>query len=690
MLRLSSSLTGVERERLLDGALTSAREEKHGFARAFAASEVAAIDSARLSPALDVLYEGGDTNAKAGALSELIPRLGDEAASTAISTLRRLDDPWAEARLLSTVAPKLGSCAAAAGFAHVSSFSSGVSRARIAAALVPRLPDDLRDRAEKLLDGIDPDYAWLDLLAPTVERWPSTFTQARARTAAFRISALSGDDFMAEWLVRMAPHWPTDAWPEFLSAIDRIGGPAARAEVLNELLRRRDPAEIPDAIAAAMDALSDDFCRSVAFGHLAIRFGDEALLTEVLQRAACCGGAAARIEALATMADLAESIPDALLDELLAYWVRETRPLATALLTIGHLLTPLHAVRVLEMLRDPPASLTPELLDELLFALAQRLAEADIAQVIAIAARRCSERRLTGLLVDLAEIFDSDVGAPAALELALKMKSPTYRADVLCSVVDRLNGADRERALTSLRSIEDRAERERRLLSVRSAAVGAIQDLPCDDAPASHKNLKSQANAKSARDTEAILQSLLDDAMARSSESSPAPARRFRMNGESRRKGATLTEQLKGLKCEADRYLATLKQLHTLSQSELEALIVELPRQFTEVHHAELLGDIVERMPERQRERLLMSALSVGDQAAKRRALQLVTPHIVGASKLALHGHWCDFLEQTRREDRPELFSALKTMAPLLTALGGEISVIEAIEAIDEIGKSWP
>jgi hypothetical protein len=690
-LRLSSSLSGVERERLLDDALTSASEEKLGFARAFAAAEVAATEPARLSPALDVLYAGGDVSAKAGALSELIPRLGDEAAATAISTLHRLDDWWVEARLLSTLASRLGPRAAAAGFECASSLTSGVARARVAAVLVPHLPDDLRHRVEKLLDGIEVDYAWLELLAATVERWPSALTETPACVAAARISALSGDDFITDWLVRMTLHWPTAAWPEFFSAVGHIGVSSARAEVLNELLRRREPAAIPDAIAAAMDAISDDFFRSVAFGHLAIRFGDEVLLRETMECASQRGGATARIEALATMADLAESIPDALLDELLAYWLCDTRRLTTALLAIGRLMTPRQALRVLEMLRNPPASLTPEHLDELLFTLAQRLAEADVRHVIAVAARHCSERRLTGLLVDLAVILDSEASAPAALELASRMTSPTYRADVLCGVFSRLNSADRERALASLRSIEDRAERERRLVSVRDTALDAIQGVRSDGARASHDSVTSQAaGATSADETDPILQSLLDEAMARNSESSPAPARRFRIKGESSSKCATLLSELQSLECEADRYLAINKRLPSLAQSELEALIVELPRHVTEVHQAELLGRIVERVRGSQRRQLLGVALSLVDPAAKRRALQLVIPHVAGALKPELHDHWRDFLKQARRTDRDQLFSTLETMAPVLAALGGDVGVIEAIEAIDEIGRSWP
>ncbi len=690
-LRLSSNVSGVERERLLHDALTSAREEKHGFARAFAAAEVAATEPASLSPALDVLYDGVDVSAKAGALSELIPRLSDEAAATAICTLHRLNDLWVEARLLLTLSSRLGPRAAAAGFVYASSLTSGVARARVAAALVPRLPDDLRDRVEKLLDGIEVDYAWLELLAATVERWPSALTETRARVAAESISALSGDDFIADWLVRMTPHWPTAAWPEFLSAVGHISLSSARAEVLIGLVRRREPAAVPDSIAAAMDALSDDFFRSVAFGHLAIRFGDEVLLREAMEQASQCGGAAARIEALASMADLADSIPDALLDELLAYWLYDTRRLTTALLAIGRLMGPRQALRVLELLRNPPASLTPEHLDELLFILAQRLAEADVRHVIAVAARHCSERRLTGLLVDLSVILDSEVSAPAALELALKMTSPTYRADVLCGVFGRLNTTDRERALASLRSIEDRAERERRLMSVRDTAVGTIQSAHSGGALASHDSITSQAaGAISADETDAILQSLLDEAMARYSESSPPPKRRFRMNDERSGKGAAFLAELQSLQCEADRYIAIVKRLPSLAQAELETLIVELPRYVTEVRQAELLGRIVERVDGPQRKQLLAIALSLVDPLAKRRALLFIIPHVAGELKPELHDHWRDFLKQASHTDRGQLFSTLGTMAPVLAALGGDIRVIEAIEAIDEIGRSWP
>lgn len=197
------------------------------------------------------------------------------------------------------------------------------------------------------------------------------------------------------------------------------------------------------------------------------------------------------------------------------------------------------------------------------------------------------------------------------------------------------------------------------------------------------------AGATSADETDAILQALLDEAMARYSEFSPAPTRRFRVNDERSGKGATLLSELQSLEYEVDRYLAIVELLPSLVRTELEALIVELPRYLTEMHQAELLGRIVERARGSQRKQVLALAFSLVDPAARRRALGLVIPHVAGELKPELHDHWRDFLKQARQTDRDQFFSTLGTMAPVLAALGGEVRVIEAIEAIDEIGRSW-
>jgi hypothetical protein len=690
-LRLSSWLTGVEREQLLDEALASAHQEGNEFSRAFAVAEVAATEAARLSPALDALYAGKDMTAKAEALSELIPRLGDEAAATAISTLSRLGDWWTESRLLSTLAPRLGPRAAIAAFDQVCLLTSSVIRARVAAALVPRIPNDFRKRVEMLLDRIEVDYAWLELLVATVERWPSILTNAAASLAASRIGALSGDDFIAEWLIRVIPHWPERAWSEFFSAVGHIGVSAAQAEVLNEVLRRRKPAAIPDTIAAAMGVLRDDFWRRVTFGHLAIRFGDNLLLREAIDRRLYSGGATVHMEALATMADLAERLPGALLDELLAYWPFDTRQLAAALLAVTRLMTPQQALRVLHLLRNSPGFLTPQQLDDLLFALAQRLDRTNVCQVVAVAARYCTERRLSELLIDLAAILDSEASAPAALELALKFKSRTYRADLICGVFSQLNSTDRERALASLSSIEESAERERRLATVVHTAAGSIQGACREDVLPSHDSVSSETNGSTFADApDPVLQSLLDEAMTHNSTALLTSARRFRMSGQETGKGVTFLSEVQSLECEADRYSAIIKRLPSLTQSELEELIVALPHQVTEVHLAELLGRVVVRVRGPQRDRLLALALSLIDSAAKKRALQIVIPHVADTLKPELHDHWRDFLGESRKVDRHQLFSTLETMAPLLAGLGGDASVIEAIEAIDDIGRSWP
>jgi hypothetical protein len=330
-------------------------------------------------------------------------------------------------------------------------------------------------------------------------------------------------------------------------------------------------------------------------------------------------------------------------------------------------------------------------LDELLFALAQRLDQTDVRHLIAVAAGYCTERRLTELLVDLAAILDSEGGAPAALELALNFRSPTYRADLLCGVFNRLNAADRERALVSLRSIEESAERERRLASVGHAVVGVTQIARRKGAPPPEESIRSEAEGSTCVEAlDPMLQSLLEQAMSGDSRISTTSLRRFRMGGEGAGKDVMRLAQLQGLECETDRYSAIDKQLPTLTESELEDLIVALPRLVTESHQADLLGRIVDRAHGSQRDRMLDLALSLGDPTARKRAIQLVAPVVATISKPKLRDHWRDFLEEARKTDRHQLFSTLETMAPLLRSLGGDAGAIESIEAIDEIGRSWP
>jgi hypothetical protein len=669
-LRLSSGLAGTERERLLEDALSSAGEESHGFARAFAAAEVAAAEPARLLPALDVLYAGNDVNAKAAALAELVPRLPDASAAAAIGTLHRLGDWWVEARVLSRIAQRLGPQAATAGLARAMTVPSGVVRARVAAALVPRLEDAQRSNAETLLDGTEPDYAWLELLGAIAERWPTALT-TRARTAAACIEALSDDDLVSDWLVRMTPHWPAAEWDGFLEAVNRIGVPSARSRVLNELLRHLEPAAIPDAVGAAMHALTDPYCRSVAFGHLAVRVGDEELLAEAMQSATRSGDSSARTQALVAIAELAQRLPDLLLSTLLGSWSTDTRGTAGGLISIGSLMSATQAHRVLELLHEPPPALPADLLVRLLATVTQRLAPAHLREVIEVAARHCSERHLVDLLVDLGARPDSSATASAALDAALAMKSPTYRADVIGSLFERLSGGDRERAVAALPGIEDSGGHEQ----------------PYDF----RGNVESTSTpATSDDDIEVLLQSLMDDALVRDPVASPRPARRFRMTGESPPQTLTLAKQLSGLECETDRFFAIQHQIESLSPSDLDALLEELPQHVTDAHEAELLGAIATRVPAPRLSQVLASAVSITDPVARRRAVQLVVPHLAPVLRPALHLQWRDFLEHASRANRDDLFADLEAVLPFLVALGGDEGIADAIGAIDEIGRSWP
>jgi hypothetical protein len=677
-LRLVSSLSGIERAHLVDAALASAQQEEAAFAKAFVAAEVAAAAPDKLPAALDVLYASGDLSAQVGALQELIPRLDDQAAANVVRTLHRLNDGWARDRLLLTVAPKLGRDAAVAAFGGASSESPTVVRSRVIAALIPRLPDDLRDPAEQALEVVEIDFAWLEMLAATVERWPPTLTVARARSAASHITALVADDCMAEWLMRMVPYWPAVAWLEFIAAAGQIELPSARADVLNALLRSRDSADVPDEIATAIDTLSDEFCRSVCGGHLAIRRGDDVLVADALQRAARCGDAGARIDALVSMATLAESVPDVLLFELLLGWPGEAGAVVAAVTEVACLLTPEQALRVLARLQKNARGLNSDLSTQLLFALARRVPDEHIVQLLECAEQLCTERQLTGLLIDLADILDGEKGVPAALGCAEKMKSATFRADVMCGLFSRLHDTGRKQVRASLQRIADRTDRKRRLLSVGLAIDGA------DDCAT-----EEVTDVPSAAETRALLQSLLDEAMANTSESSTESAERLYVSLESRA-ASTLSAQLRSLECETDRYLAISQRLSSLPVAELAALVLELPQQVTPMHAAQLLGKMLPLLPDSQRQPAVTSALGLADPAARKVSLQLAMRHASDSWKPVLHEHWRAMLGQASRGNRDQFFSSLETVAPVLAALGGDAGVVEAIDAIDEIGRSWP
>jgi hypothetical protein len=247
--------------------------------------------------------------------------------------------------------------------------------------------------------------------------------------------------------------------------------------------------------------------------------------------------------------------------------------------------------------------------------------------------------------------------------------------------------------LVSLHSIEENAERERRLASVGHPIASASQGARYEAVLPSHDGIPLEADRSTFVDSpDPILpSSLLEEAMVHDSDDATISVRRFRMSGEGASKRVTfLAQQLQSLECEADRYFAIDNRLSSLSESELEELIVALPRYVTEAHQAELLGRIVVRVHGPQRKGVLALALSLVTSSAKKRALELVIPHVADTLKPELHDNWRDFLEEARRTDRHELFSSIETTAALIAGLGGDPGIIESIEAIDEIGRSWP
>ena len=120
------------------------------------------------------------------------------------------------------------------------------------------------------------------------------------------------------------------------------------------------------------------------------------------------------------------------------------------------------------------------------------------------------------------------------------------------------------------------------------------------------------------------------------------------------------------------------------------AVVDVLPHYFTADHQDETLIRITLLLPSAERVTMLQAIGRIHSVARVKRLLPALIQHLGKDSWPMLHALLCETMLRASEGSRSELLSMLNAWMPVISQLGGDIALLQSIEAIDDAGNLWP
>lgn len=604
-------------------------------------------------------------------------------------------------------------CAAVLDAAAV--LPTAMARARVLAAAAPSLADAAAPRAQRLLDGLDVDGAWLHARVALAGCAALPLDDAQAHRVAAALPAMGGDAAaQAAALGALVPAWPAARLDTLLAAAAALDDPLATAELLSDAAARAEPGWAP-ALADAARAVPDAHARTVLLGQLALAGGatDEALWAEALRQLPRVGSARARAWSLVDIALRAGRTTAPLLARLRQAAAADPLLDAAALRRLAPVM-PAEAARA--ALRQLPQGLADLDLAALLLALAAALPPADGGAVLACLPLLRGERSRSAALVELAPRLPDDA-VPEALAMAAAMHDETFRVDAVCGLAPRLAPAQQPEAVAAVAGVRGDWLRVEGLLRLKpwlagegraawDAAATAQRAEACRARLAAADGETGEAAgagagaalhvasadyglpAETADGAAATAARLIDEALAalpptddERPPQGPPPARP--------RPPALALRAAARLEADTDRHDALRRLLPQLGDAELGAAL-DIAASLRDPARR---GDALARLAPRLQGALLERALGLAfglPGAARAAALDALAPRCGAAQGALLLGQVRVLAGDGARPSRAALLRRLGSAAGVLAQLGGDALLDAVLQAADEAAGRWP
>ncbi len=634
---------------------------------------------------------------RAGVLAGLVPHLPEKLVREALAAARATESGWSQSQAMLKLAPHLPDELLEEALAVARAIESKEKRAQTLTGLAPYLPERLLQEALASARAIECGWRQAEALAGLALYLPETECNAALVEALAVARAIETQNERAYALAELATHLPEaerDAvLAEALAAARAVESENERAYVLAGLAPYLPVVLVREASAAAR-AIKDEPSRAYALARLTTHLPGE-LLEEALAAAYAIDEKWRRVQALA---GLAPHLPVALVREALA------------------------AACTIEDKWDQVQTLAG-----LAVHLPEDVAGQIPAEALAAACAIEHEWEQIDALVELAPHLPEDL-LNKALIAACAVEPEMYQAQALAGLAPHLSEGLLEEALVTARAIKFEGSRfqalvgltphlPERLLEKALATVRAIE----------RAEWRAEALAKLAvHFPERVIGEALTDASIVESEGKRAkllvmlapymPERLFEkalavartVESENDRalalaglatrfpdrllKKALIATRAIGSKYDRAKVLTILAPY--LSETERDVTIAKVLAMVRTINYEGWRADALVALALHLRGDMLEEALAlVCDfefDGWRAEALTGLVPRLAELSPSDLTSLWQEMLPLLVRRTRRGLLSDLRTLLPILVALGGVDAVAETFRAIQDVGRWWP
>ena len=658
LTRLRRLLSGPTRAKMLEAALGEARMIGSERVRAETLAELGPnLPGPLLAEALDQAraIQAGPWRIHAiGALSSHLPRpLLDEA----LDAVCRIGDQAAQADTLADLGRHLPVSVHRNALITAMSITEERSRAEELGALAPQLSEPLLAEALTAARTITDEGARTEALSALAPHLPMPLL-AEAHAEA----RLIGDErWRARAVAALAPHLPEPLLADALAAARTITDEDARTTALTALAPQLPEPLSAEALAEALSAaqtMTED-SRAEALAAVAPQL-PESLGAEALATARSIGDERWRARAIAA---LAPHLPEPLLAEALdaAQTLSDERWVVGALAALAPMLPDPLLGEALAAAR--PASQDGLGRPRVVATLAPHLRGPLLADALEAAAMMGFGPWRAQTLAALAPYLP-DALLPQALAAAQKIADEDSRAEALAALAPHIPGALLAEALAAARTVGDGSGRIRALAPLipslaEPERVAALAE--------TERAIRTIRNDSRLAMTVGLLAPYL-----------PGPHLAMALDraghlGEERWRAealAALAPYLpQALLADALAAARTISQERWRAQA-LSALAPRLPR--------DLLADA------------LTAAGSIADESDRAAVLAVLATLLAAPPATSAWSAWRAILPVLATRRRRDLLADIRSLQPVILALGGQDAVREIVQAVWDVGRWWP
>lgn len=668
---------GPRQESLVREALETARAIESAQDRSRFLTDVAIrLPSPLLHMAMDSVQVIADPELEACALIAMVPRLTGNDASRLVSAVTRLEDEEHRASVLYAVA-RFGCDELLPDTMRLTeSVGNPFRRSLLLAALSPRLSPTLQPSAVTLAATIVNPSARVEALSSIAQHAPSPLPGHVAKDVCVDLRHVADDDYRSELARHVWRHLPSG---DFALALDLVGGlhdENVRVDALRSLMDAT-PEEWRDGLKDLIGRLKDPRHRAVLLAELSSLASplEKAIIRE--EALACAAQVPDRLGRAETLREMVSRLrePDSV---LLEHSVR-------AVLTLRR---PTYAADVIEHLASHfDEHLAAEVIDyarsvgdesvrvRIIASVSDKVGPSAIAQLLTEVGRLRGQVHRCDLLCALARCIADDLWA-VAIDTAVTVLDESYQADVFVVFSQHMSEAALPLALGAAERI---AKQEAKV----KAVWGIEQMIGADSLEAKEQGEAVHTAEAPSPVASADLVELFAPLLSASiMQPKPAPVGKHR--------NSRTLARLRIMESELDRVATIVAVVGRLDDEEaidMLQIIDELNAPSSRVAALQAMAPYAAPtvVP-----RIWRSLRRIPDTGLYASVLLPLALRLSTLDAAQAHEICADIIRVLAGGTRSTLVDGIRTLVPVIIALGHQREIVDTAVSINEVGTWWP